>query len=150
MNKITKKPFVSSISLFGLTAFITSVSYSLTMGNSLIYSDDPYIIGFALACITAFGSFIYFSTNEFGIKFIKPISSLLVYYLLISIYCLTVEFIGGEASGYGYLFLTIIILSLPVLILFIIYSYSYRVIYAGVFSGVIYFLGYIYVLSNHM
>lgn len=150
MNKITTYPFVVSAGLFGMVAFIAALLYSLILGANLTYSDDPYIIGFFLACVNALAALVYFVLKEVKLKWFKPTISVVIYYCLLTIYFLFIEYIGGEASGYGYFFLTAMVLSLPILLIFIIYSSSRRTVYAGILSGLIYFIGHAYVLSGRI
>jgi hypothetical protein len=150
MKIISSFPFIASVSLFGMVAFFAVLLYSLIKGASLVHSDDPYIIGLVLGCVNALGALIYLVLNEVNIKWLKPITSMIIYYCLIAAYCLIVEYIGGEASGYGYFFLTAIVLSIPVLLIFIIYVGSRRVFYTGIVSGLLYFVGYAHVLSGRI
>ncbi len=147
MKRLSTFPFIASFGLFGLVAFIAATIHAVVFWENLISSDDPYIIGFFLACVTAIASLIYFLLCELKIKWLKPTQTVVIYYTLWVAYCLIIEFIGGEASGYGYFFLISIALSLPILILFIIYSERREAIYTGIFGGLIYFIGYTYVLS---
>ena len=148
MNKITKRPFINSISLFGLIALIVSISDTLFMGKSFIYADYPYIIGFFIASINTIAAFIYFLLKELNLNRFKPIISVITYYTLVIVYCFLIELSGGEASGWGYHFLGYITFSLPIFILFIFYSRNTKVVSAGIVSGAIYALGYVHILIN--
>ena len=147
MNKITTNPFIASAGVFGVVALVASLLYSLIFGASLFSSDDPYIIGLIPGCVTAFASLVYLLLKELNLKYFKPTQSIIIYYSLLATYCLFIEYIGGEASGFGYFFLTSIILSLPAFILLIRYPASSRTINYGIICGLIYLLGYFYILS---
>lgn len=147
MRKLTIYPFLISTSVFGITACVTAVLYSLSSGDNLLKSDDPYVLGLVLACVNAIAALIFFILGEIKITFFKPIPSLIIYYCLLTIYSLFLEYIGGEASVYGYIFLASIALSLPILLMFLVYSDKHMIIYTGIVSGLIYLIGYTYVAS---
>lgn len=150
LNKISTYPFAASTGLFGGVALIATLLYALIIGDSLTHSDDPYIIGLVLACVTAIASLIYLLLKELKLNWLKPTQSIGIYYALLASYCIFIEYIGGEGSDYGYFFLSCIALSSPAFILLVIYPASNRAINYGIISGVIYLLGYIYVLSSRI
>ncbi len=148
--KITPLSFTVSAGLFGMIALTTTLLYSLVMGTDLIRSDDPYIIGLALASITSLASLMYLLLKEINYKWLNPNYCAAAYYLVLSAYCLFIEYIGGEVSGYGYFFLSSIALSFPAFLLVVFYPGIQKYIKYGVASGLIYLIGYIYVLSSRM
>lgn len=148
--KISTYPFTVSAALFGIVALTTALLYSLIMGDSLIRSDDPYIIGLVVSAITSIASLIYFSMKELDIKWLNSNYCITIYYVLLSAYCLFIEYIGGEASGYGYFFLSAIAMSFPAFIVVAYYPAVSEFKKYGFIGGAVYFSGYIYVLSSRM
>lgn len=149
MNKLTIYPFLASASTFGATAFVTVLLLSVFFGMNPMRSDDPYIIGFALASFNTMAALIFFILREIKLKWLEPEPSLLSFYLLLIIFSLFVEYKGGEGAGYGYIFLISLALSSPILLIFIFYSKHRKLLYIGMTGGLIYFFGYLFISLHY-
>jgi len=143
VNNLTAFPFLASISLFGTIAIIVVSAYSALNSEAPIKSDDPYIIAFAFSSIMTFTGFIFFVLKELELKWLKPIPSLLTYYLLLIIFSFLVEYNGGEGAGFGYLFITGIALLTPILLIFICYSNNSKLLFFGLICSLLYLIGYL-------
>ncbi len=148
--KITSFPFTVSAALFGVVALTATLVYSLIIGASLIRSDDPYIIGLVLASITALASFMYLLLKEIKFRWLNANYCIAAYYAILTAYCMLIEYIGGEASGYGYFYLSSIALTIPAFLLVVLCRRIKKYIRYGILSGLLYLAGYIHVLSNRM
>jgi len=148
--KISPYPFTVSASLFGIVALIAAILYSLIMRDSLLRSDDPYIIGLVMAVITLLATLTYLLLKELELKWLNPNYCATIYYVFLSVYCLFIEYIGGEASGYGYFFLSAIAMSFPAFIVVVYFPVISKFKKYGFLAGALYFTGYIYVLSSRM
>lgn len=146
--KISLYPFIVSAALFGFVSLVVSILYSLIMGDRLMQSDDSYIIGFILAAVTSVALLIYLLLKELKVKWAPANYCATGYYLLISAYCLFIEYIGGEASGYGYFFLLGIFASFPAFILVVYCPSVIKFKKYGFLCAMLYLVGYINALSN--
>jgi len=143
MNKLTTTPFIASISLFGIIAFVVVFASSALSAKVLIGSDDPYILAFAFSCIITLAGFIFFTLKEINLRWLKPTPSILAYYLLLIIYAFLIEYNGGEGAGIGYVFIFGVIVLTPILFIFICYSNNSKLLLLGFLSGLIYLIGYL-------
>ena len=149
MKKITIYPFLASASVFGATAFVSSLLFSLYGGDSLLRSDNTYVIGFVLAFFNSVAGLIYFILREIKLNWLKPIPGLASYYLLLVIFFLYIEYLGGEGAGFGFLAIALLALAFPILLIQVYYSSNSKHLYVGFIGGVIYIFGYIFVVVKY-
>jgi hypothetical protein len=82
--------------------------------NESLLTDDPYIIGWAAACLVVPGFLVYYIFEEFKFKNIHGNKALCWYSLLPFTYFFSVYLYGGEGSGYAAFFTIIYIVALTI------------------------------------
>ena len=99
--------------LFCFIATIFTLGFAIIFNESLL-SDDPYIIGWAAACLVLPGFLGYYIAEEFNFKNINKNNALCLYSVLPFAYFFNVYINGGESSSYAAMFTIVYVLALTI------------------------------------
>jgi len=150
MFKSTLKDFIKISCVFGVIALVATLTGSVITGDSLMTSDNPYLMGYFFASLNTIAALIYFLVKKISVKHRNAITSIVVYFLVFVTYCFLIEFSGGEAAGWGYMMLIGAVIFLPVFIILIRYSNTLTFRIIGLTSLVIFLAGYIHMIIGRM